>query len=86
MLVIDVGHEGYISRYPFNTLRCVACEASVQVRQPAAVILWSWMYAATRPSCSWSQPEKRMTWWRVAGADGGDLLDLFDVNLGEVQE
>jgi hypothetical protein len=80
VLVVDVGHKQYGSRYHFNTLRCVAENASPSGK-PAALVLSSWMWSSKGIQCSWCQPEERVTVRTLTGPEERDRLDIIDVDL-----
>ncbi len=81
ILVVDVGHHQYGSRYHFNTLRCVARDAA-RPGKPAALVLSSWMWSSKGIACSWCQPEDRVTVRTLTEPQERDRLDLIDVDLG----
>ena len=80
MLIVDVGHAQYSSRYEFNTLRCVARDVAARVGQPAALVLSSWMWSTKGIGLSWFKPEERVQARRLPH-EGGDIVDVLDVNL-----
>lgn len=77
VLVVDVGHAQYSSRYDFNTLRCVARDVEQRVGRPSALVLSSWMWSTRGIGTGWCHPRHRVQVERLAGADS-DHLDVID--------
>jgi hypothetical protein len=80
VLIIDVGHAQYSSRYDFNTLRCVARDVAARVGHPAAVVLSSWMWSTRGIGTGWCHPATRCRVVRTSRG-GRDHVDLIDIDL-----
>ncbi|MCB9779929.1 MAG: hypothetical protein H6742_15300 [Alphaproteobacteria bacterium] len=80
VLVIDMGHAQYASRYDFNTLRCVARDVATRTSQPVGLVLSSWMWTTRGISTGWCHPPARARGRRILV--GPDALDLVEVDLG----
>lgn len=80
MLILDVGHAQYGSRYDFNTHRCVARDVAARVGQPSGLVLSSWMWSTRGIGERWCHPPER-TKVRRLPLEGGDIVDIIDVNL-----
>jgi hypothetical protein len=80
VIIADVGHSQYSSRYDFNTLRCVVRDVAARVGQPTGLVLSSWMWSTRGIGERWCHPPERMEVRRLLGV-GEDVLDVIDVSL-----
>ncbi len=82
VLILDVGHAQYGSRYLFQTLRCVARDVEIKVGQSAGLVLSSWTWSTKGIGGLWCQPAERVEKRRrLSGSEENDVLDVIDVDL-----
>jgi hypothetical protein len=83
VLLLDMGHQRYSSRYLFNTLRSVW--KSQDASRRAVVILSSWHYENAKYEASWTWPPagkvRYVKWKKGERNPDGDVLDMVEVDL-----
>ena len=88
VLILDMGHERYPSRYLFNTLRTVL--ESQRKSRRAVVILSSWHYKNATYKASWTWPPadevNYVKWEKGEPNNYGDVFDTIKVNLSPARK
>lgn len=82
-LLLDLGHDPF-SGHHLATVECAVRDAETLVGAPAAAVVTSWQYAGAKVKSVWARPVIRIDSPWMTQDDGGDIVDLLDVNLGPI--